>query len=57
MPEKHKRKHLTSFQMIILGFGRSDSFGITPAYVTRLICRELKRHLIRHFLLQLLLYV
>ena len=20
MPEKHKRKHLTSFQMIILGF-------------------------------------
>lgn len=40
MPEKHKRKHLTSFQMIILGFGRSDPFGSTPAYVTRLICGE-----------------
>ena len=45
MPEKHKRKHLTSFQMIILGFAGVILLG------------ALLLMLIRHFLLQLLLYV
>ena len=38
MPERHKRKHLLSDDYF--RFCRSDPFGSTPAYVTRLICGE-----------------
>ena len=51
MPEKHKRKHLTSFQMIILGFAGVILLGAL------LLMLPVSSAEIRHFLLQLLLYV
>ena len=57
MPEKHKRKHLTSFQMIILGFAGVILLGSLLLMLPVSSAERVVTPLIRHFLLQLLLYV